>query len=251
MLIWLVRYAWRKARDGGPAVTTLSIGGRRFTLDWAAAEHVAVREILIRGEYWPTPEFRPRRGEIVVDVGANAGVFATVAADRIGPTGRLIAIEPNPLVVPRLRRNIDQNGFADRAEVIEAGVGDQVGSGRLAVERNSTIGRIDLDDPSSSNGILVVVETLDHLARDRQVEAIDLLKIDVEGLEVATLRGAVDVLTRCRRLVLEVSAAADVDAVVEHCRRAGFVEVTTRPAGIDSGATLVFARRDLADAAGV
>jgi FkbM family methyltransferase len=243
MFRWLLGLAWSRARRrSGPAVTTLSIRGLRFTLDWAAAEHVSIREILDRGEYWTTPAFRPAPGQIVVDVGANAGVFATVAGHLVGPTGRLIAVEPNPDVVERLRENLRQNGLEPRSEVIAAGLSDRAGPGRLVVGTNTTIGSVARDAPAGP-GIEIELRTLDDVAAERQLPRIDLLKIDVEGLEIPTLDGAATVLRRTVRLVLEVSRPADLPGVIERCRAAGFDEVVARPAGADSGATIVFASR--------
>ena len=244
MLGWLVRFALRRAgRNSGPAVVTLAIRGMRFTLDWAAAEHVAIREIVARGEYWPTSDFRPAANDFVVDVGANAGVFSVVAATWIGPAGRLIAIEPNPAALERLRRNLRDNGFADRSTVIAAALADRTGSARLRVAANTAIGTVHVGEGSIA-GITVALETLDHLAAELALPPIDLLKVDVEGLEIATLDGAASVLRTCRRVVLEVSRQSDVSGVIERCRGAGFGDVVVRPAGPDSGATIVFARRD-------
>src|SRR5215203_243939 len=65
----------RRLRPGREAVKTLSFQGLRLCLDWRSSEHVLVREILIRKEYWPEAAFRPSAGQSIVDVGANAGIF--------------------------------------------------------------------------------------------------------------------------------------------------------------------------------
>jgi FkbM family methyltransferase len=251
MLGWLVRFAWWRARRRpGPAVRTLSIGGLQFTLDWAAAEHVSLREIMTRGEYWPSPEFRPSAGQVVVDVGANAGVFATLAASWIGPSGRLVAIEPNPFVLERLRRNLRENRLEAWTEVVAAGLSDHLGAAILHVGANSTIGTIAPSTGPSDSSIEISLETLDHLAVRIALPPIDLLKMDVEGLELPALDGASAVLRRCRRLVLEVSNTRDLAGVTDRCRAAGFDEIVDRPAGLDSGATIVFARRTRIASAG-
>jgi FkbM family methyltransferase len=244
MLLWLIRFAWRRVGGASrPAVATLRIMGLSFTLDWAAAEHVPLREIIGRAEYWPTAAFQPSPGQVVVDVGANAGVFATVAAAWIGPTGRLVAIEPNPGAAARLRTNLHQNGLDARSVVIEAGLSDHAGRATMYVGSNSTIGTLSDQADSSMPGIEIQVGTLDAIANDLHISAIDLLKVDVEGLEVRVLDGASVVLPKCRRAVIEVSNKRDVLAVMERCSAAGFDRVVQRPAGADSGATIVFAER--------
>jgi FkbM family methyltransferase len=244
MLVWLVRFAWRRLRGtSGPAVSTLTIRGLSYTLDWAAAEHVPLREILGRGEYWPATPFRPAQGQVVVDVGANAGVFATIAASWIGPTGRLVAIEPNPAPAGRLRANLRQNGFDDRSVVIEAGLSDHVGRATLYVGTNTTIGTLAPKADVSVQAIEIRVGSLDSIAADLGLSTIDLLKVDVEGLEATVLGGAGVVLAGCRRAVIEVSDRQDVAAVTDRCVIAGLDRVVQRSAGVDSGATIVFAER--------
>lgn len=244
MLVWLLRLAWRRVRGvPGPAISTLSIRGLSFTLDWAASEHVPLREILGRREYWPAARFRPSPGQVVVDVGANAGVFATVAASWIGPTGRLVAIEPNPEVARRLESNLRQNGFSERSVVIEEGLSDHAGKATLYIGTNSTIATLSPAAAASAPGIEVRVGSMDAVAANLQLGVVDLLKVDVEGLESVVLDGATAVLAGCRRAVIEVSDAGDVEAVIDRCRTAGLGRVAQRAAGIDSGATIVFAER--------
>jgi FkbM family methyltransferase len=244
MAAWLVRFAWRRIRRApGPDVVTLSINRLLFTLDWSAAEHVPLREILGRDEYWPVPAFRPSPGQVVVDAGANAGVFSTVAASWIGPTGRLVAIEPNPLPASRLTRNLRQNGFADRSVVVERALSDHAGHATLYVGANSVTGTLSPAVGSSEPGIGVRVASLDSIAAELGLSDIDLLKMDVEGHETTVLRGAGVAMAHSRRAVIEVSNDDDVPAVMECCAEAGFDRVVRRPAGVDSGATIVFAER--------
>jgi len=248
MLAWLLDVAWRRLRgDTGSAVSTLTIRGLSFTLDWAASEHVPLREIIGRGEYWPARRFRPAPGQVVVDVGANAGVFATVAASWVGPSGRLVAIEPNPAAASRLRRNLHDNGFDDRSVVIEAGLSDHVGAATLYVGSNSTIGTLAPMNDAAVRAIPIHVDSLDDIATEVGLGSIDVLKVDVEGLETTVLDGAGEVLARCRRVVIEVSDQRDVAAVVERCAVAGLDRVVQHSAGIDSGATIVYAERGSSD----
>jgi FkbM family methyltransferase len=246
MLRWLLRIGvTRLLGRPSPSITTLSIDGFRLTLDWAAAEQVAVREILGRGEYWPRPELRPSTGQVVVDVGANAGVFSTVVGTWIGPTGRLLAIEPNPRVVGRLRRNLRQNDLSDRATVVETALSNRAGTALLAVGTNTTIASI--VDPVSAGPaptmIEVPMQTLDDVTRQVGLAWADLLKIDVEGAEQEVLDGSSSFLTRCRRVVIEISSDTDVPVAVDRFRDAGFEQIVTRRAGADSLATIVFASR--------
>ena len=58
-------------------------------------------------------------GSVFVDVGASCGLYTLHAARRIGSQGRVLAFEPKPTMVERLRFNIAANGFGN-VDIIEA-----------------------------------------------------------------------------------------------------------------------------------
>ena len=233
---WLLRLAVRRiARSRRTAVTTIELGGVRYTLDWNAAEHVPLREVVVRRSYWPTPWWRPRPGELVVDVGANAGVFTIAAALAVGAGGRVVAIEPNATVAARLMENVAENRLTDRVTVYPVAAGERSATGRLVVERNTTVGIVE-PGPGTTP-----IETVDALVGDRVV---GLLKVDVEAHEAAVLRGARTVLERVRGAVIEHDEVA-LPAIRAELERAGLTDIEVRSAGPESGAHLVFARRPL------
>ena len=65
-------------------------------------------------------------GDIFVDIGANAGIFTAMGAKQVGPRGCVIAIEPAPEMVDRLRANVAANGFTNVA-VFQMAVGSTPG----------------------------------------------------------------------------------------------------------------------------
>ncbi|WP_167487666.1 FkbM family methyltransferase [Nocardia terpenica] len=86
----------------------------------AMAARYTVREIF-EGERYRHPGFELAPGDNVIDIGANIGVFALWAAPRI-PGGRILAVEPSPVVFDCLRRNVELNGL-DRVDLVNAAVG--------------------------------------------------------------------------------------------------------------------------------
>ena len=60
-------------------------------------------------------------GDIAFDVGANVGTVSTFLSRRVGPTGRVIAFEASPRVLPSLSRNLTR-GFCSNAYMIHAAV---------------------------------------------------------------------------------------------------------------------------------
>lgn len=138
-----------------------------------------------------------------IDVGANVGAHALAMA-RATPRGRVLACEPNPTVAGRLRANVALNGLSN-VSVHEVAVGEVEGSASLTVPgaQESNQGTARLSTGTAVPGsIEVPVVTLDVLAEAAGLDRLDLIKIDVEGLDMAVLRGAERALRRWRPLLV-------------------------------------------------
>jgi FkbM family methyltransferase len=130
-----------------------------------------------------------RAGDTVIDAGANVGSLALLAATIVGESGRVLAVEPHPRIFGFLRHNLALNRAVNvRAENTALGEapGELSFSDTRADDENSV--------QRSGSGIRVPVTTLDLLAAD--LGPVALLKIDVEGFEIAVLHGATGVLRR-------------------------------------------------------
>jgi len=230
----------RRLQPRREAVKTLSFRGLKLCLDWLSSEHVPLREILIREEYWPEPAFRPSVGQSIVDVGANAGIYCVHAATQVGNRGRVIAIEPNPAVVARLRRNVLINAVDDVCTVIPAAISNEAGVGSLVVSANTAISH--LAEPGQS-GVTVQVRTLDEVVGGFNLAGIDLMKIDVEGAELGVLQGGALSVRRARRIVVEVSEAT-AEGVDTELRQAGFSRVFHVDVGRGAEGRLIFGERN-------
>ncbi len=130
-------------------------------------------------------------GGVVVDVGANVGFWTIPAARALGPGGRVIAFEPNPWAVGRLRRNLALNddGTLAAVEIVAAAVGEAPGTMELfsddleAGASQATLYAAAHD--GSPQHVEVPVTTLDDVVTG----PVDLVKIDVQGHEMAVLDG--------------------------------------------------------------
>lgn len=122
----------------------------------------------------------------LVDVGANAGAFSLPILTRLGAAGRGLLFEPNPDMRARLRANIARNSLP-RTDVRACAVSDRPGQARMHFPkvRNLGQGRIDVDygDMTRTGDFEVDVRTLPDCLTDAGIDRIDLLKVDVEGLE--------------------------------------------------------------------
>lgn len=170
-------------------------------------------------DYEREPGFALVPGMVVVDLGANLGVFATRAAKAVGPSGRVIAVEPHPDNFARLESNARRNGLA-RLECVQAAAGDHEGSVELFVHErgiNHSIVR------GSGKSLTVPMRTVDGLVRERGLERVDFLKIDIEGAVPAALRGASETLERFRPLIaLERDSEAESTGLDEILKSRGY-----------------------------
>ncbi|WP_406170437.1 FkbM family methyltransferase [Streptomyces sp. NBC_00996] len=119
-----------------------------------------------------------------VDIGAFSGIY-TLLACRANPHLEAVAVEPNPVAASMLNRNVRANRFESRVTVIDRALSDTPGRTRLRIPANATKASL-LDRWPAQSIVDVEVTTGDEVLDGR---AVDLIKIDVEGLEPQVLRG--------------------------------------------------------------
>jgi FkbM family methyltransferase len=180
------------------------------------------------GEYWTSESFHEEnirigsneiavdiygtadlpRGAVVLDCGANVGMFSDHVLQR--PDTRVIAFEPTPLTVRALRRNLLRHG--DRATVIERGVWDK--SERLFLQTYdenpaaNTVG--------SAGDLAIDVVSIDEVVSQLGLTRLDYIKLDVEGAETRALMGAAETIRRFRPvLAIGTEHTEDVTRNVE------------------------------------
>jgi len=134
--------------------------------------------------------------QVFVDIGANVGYFACIAAN-LGR--RVIAIEPSERNLRFLLENLARNEWRD-AEVVAAGVGAQVGIATL-FGASSTGASLVRNWAGSQTRFkrLVPISTLDVILGHRFLQEQLLIKIDVEGAEYEALAGARATIMRTRK----------------------------------------------------
>ena len=150
-----------------------------------------------------------RPGTVAIDVGANVGMFTVPLALAVGPSGRVLTIEPSPENVERLERNLDLNSL-ENVVVEPIAVGDK--AGRLVLQLASDPGFHSTAEVAEPRGIeenlTVRAETLDQVWLRAHAPAVSFIKIDTEGSEDAVLRGAEQILRACQPVLL-VEAKGD------------------------------------------
>lgn len=130
----------------------------------------------------------PKPGNIVIDAGACFGDTAVYFAKSAGPAGHVFSFDPMPSHGTAVRHNIDQNGLGDRITYVDQAVGDETNevSNNAAFSRNKANPSFSL----KSAGAGVPTTTIDSFRQTRHVPRIDFIKMDIEGHELAALRGA-------------------------------------------------------------
>lgn len=125
---------------------------------------------------------RLKPGGVFVDVGANAGIYSLTAAALVGETGHVLAIEPNPVVLDRLRFNMALNGFERRTLIEQSCVWDAEGVVELTLG-DTNLGGSSLVAERSGKKITVSAHPLLTILRKHHLQKVDALKIDIEGAE--------------------------------------------------------------------
>lgn len=193
-LALLARRVARRALRG-PVDTRIWGQRLRFFPDRSVSE----ARILFLPRSWDRAERRllgewaAAPGFTFVDVGANVGGYSFWVLSRLGDSGRIVAVEPNPPLARQLRYNVRVNGAGDRVRVVEAAVGAERGAGRLAVgSRNSgenrLVGAGEASVAPRPDTVAVTVLTLADVVAQAGIDRIDCLKVDVEGREAAVIQ---------------------------------------------------------------
>lgn len=151
---------------------------------------------------------RVQPGSVVLDVGANLGIYALCLAEWVGPRGRVFAFEPNPAARAVLEKHVALNGFAHRVTVVGAAISDAGGEATFNAAGIEGYSRLGVENPDLPGGtpITVPVTTLDAFCAGERI-APDWIVLDIEGYEVAALRGARDTIGSGRgrlRLIVEM-----------------------------------------------
>lgn len=129
-----------------------------------------------------------RKGDCVIDVGANIGMLTLKSASIVGENGLVYAIEAFPQIVNCLKKNIKLNQFLN-IQVFNTAVGNK--KGKIFLNYNQIDDTMN-DVSTTNNGIEVSMSLLDELIPNNK--KINLLKVDVEGFELFVFQSATNIL---------------------------------------------------------
>jgi FkbM family methyltransferase len=174
------------------SISTETAIAARFLPDRETVPHEVPSEMSISTETAIAARFLPDRNGVVVDVGANHGEWTKeILARGNRKIARLIAVEPQASLIPALDTLIDK-----RIELVHSAIGRTAGLATLYWDKagselaSLTKRRIDHVGIQMSMQEQVSITTLDDLATSRNLDRIDILKLDIEGHELDALAGA-------------------------------------------------------------
>ncbi len=204
-----VRAAWKTLfyLVGPQAPFAMRTSDYRLWVDPKKRKDIA-RTILHRGQYEPIETAIMRRflkpGMTMLDIGANIGHYAMVAAGAVGPDGMVVAFEPEPENFAALRANLALNGLAQaRAENLALGAEE----GELTLYRDeANRGGHSLAQENvqrAGQGTRVRVATLDvYVEANLAGRRVGFIKMDVQGAEAQVIAGARAMLARDKPVLL-------------------------------------------------
>lgn len=147
-----------------------------------------------------------RPGDIVLDIGAHCGIYAKIADVLVRPSGRVHAFEPNPEIAVFLRANTSGTAIVtETVAILDRSGSATLSKGGRAETALSSIAYALPQRPES----LVRTCTIDAYLAEQQIEAVALVKLDVEGSELAAIRGARKALGAKSVLALMLEFTAD------------------------------------------
>jgi FkbM family methyltransferase len=200
----------RILRLGNPSLVKIIVPKYKYKVYCPLTEddysHMTTREDNI------IEKFQPKDGGIVVDVGAHYGRYTPIAAKRIGPKGKVIAIEADPKNFDMLNKNIKLNELLENVITLNYAASSNKSKVKLSIPEKKSghtiYSSIITSRAPTEKFIEVNANTLDDILYENGilVEEVNWIKIDVEGAELEVLKGATNVLSKSKdsALLIEI-----------------------------------------------
>jgi FkbM family methyltransferase len=133
-------------------------------------------------------------GEVVFDAGAFDGILMNIFAAQVGPSGRVLAFEPDAINRERVLRNWSLNGSPAHVELIPMGLWDCLAE--IEFCERGALGSSAFWDGPGGRKVKIHTTTLDQVVSERNLERVDFVKMNIEGAEIKALQGARETIRR-------------------------------------------------------
>ena len=191
-------------------------GGCKMLVD---LEEFVGWQIYMRGLFQPYLVSAIRKhlspGKTFFDIGAHFGQFSLIAALEVGSNGSVHAFEPGPSQFRYLKHNVAANSLENIVRANELALGKAKGTVGFAEVQGGNLAASFIAEAADQT-TQVEMTTIDSYCDENRIEAIDAIKIDVEGVELDVFKGAAETLSKN----LPTFIAYENDD--KHCKRYGY-----------------------------
>ena len=181
--------------------------------------------------------FGAEKGEVVIDVGANIGIFTLKSSKKVGEKGKVVAFEPKKRNYDLLSRNIRINK-CQNVLPLNIAVSDSNCNGTLYVKsvslHNTLLEQTDFETDTIKTET-VKVRKLSSVLKNLNIKHVDFLKIDAEGCELSVLKGLEEFLLRKQIKKISVAAyhsAKQLDIISEYLNKWGYFVLNLQSNGL-------------------
>lgn len=167
----------------------------------------------IAGEY---KMLNVKPGDVVLDAGSNIGDFTVYASKKVGSSGKIIAVEPNPKNLAILNKNIKLNNL-NNVIILPYALSNV--KKKMYLTEDSSGGTLTTDRVS---GISVNTITLDDILTDLKLKRFDIIKMDIEGGEEMVFSSP-QFLLKVRELAMELHGKKNIAEIPDILQKNGFI----------------------------
>ena len=126
--------------------------------------------------------FSPKEGDVVVDVGAHIGLYTIISSKRVGPNGKVIAIEADPDNFDMLNHNINLNNLTNVIPFNYIAYSKEM---EMVLVYYSKMSLGEDEKPNTADKTIALhINTLDNLLQQNGINEVNWMKIDVAGTEL-------------------------------------------------------------------
>jgi len=135
-----------------------------------------------------------KKGDVVLDIGANIGYYTLILARLVGDGGKVFAFEPDPTNFALLRKNVEANGYNNVA-LVQKAVSNQTGKTRLYLNPDKAADHRIYESGDGRQSIVIEAVRLDDYFKNFNGK-IDFIKMDVQGAEGRVIQGMLNLLKK-------------------------------------------------------
>ena len=165
------------------------------------AKNNGIENTILRNSIQLVKEYKGKENNAtVLDIGANFGYLSLVWANTIAKDGKVIAFEPNSNVYNSFNKSINANKLESIIQLNNQAVG--IKDGRIELFFNSTSSNTLKIEGEKQNKTTINMVSVDSFTKRNGITDCDLVKIDVDGIELEILRGSQEFINNCKPIFI-------------------------------------------------